>query len=160
MIDYVRAHFTRMVKFGVTGVVNTGVDFAVFWLVFDGLGLPVLWAHICGFCVAVVNSYLLNRYWAFGDRTPKHRNTFILFLAVTALGLGVSSLVLMGLVHYGASPYVAKIVATAASMMWNFCFYQGIVFQQSMNTAMPEDAPEHDPKSDLENGQDGTQTPQ
>lgn len=129
MEKFLRAHFKRFLKFGVIGGVNTGIDFGVFSLLYGVFDWPVVIAHICGFCVAVVNSYIMNRYWAFSDRAPRHKYTFILFVGVTVLGLGVSSLVLLGAMHYGVNAYIAKLLATAASMLWNFCFYQGIVFQ-------------------------------
>jgi putative flippase GtrA len=53
------------VKFGIVGVANTLLTFAVFTLLVKGFGVWYLAASAIGFLVGTVNSFLLNRRWTF-----------------------------------------------------------------------------------------------
>lgn len=95
----------QFLKFGVTGVINTVIDWGILYLlmtitnVTEGLVLIIL--NALSFSVATVNSFFLNRYWTF-KREPdpnkilkkkeKERTDFWQFLLVTLIGMGINSL--------------------------------------------------------------------
>lgn len=57
----------QFVKFGVVGVSNTLITFAVFTLLFKVFGLWYLASSGIGFAVGAVNGFLWNRAWTFKD---------------------------------------------------------------------------------------------
>ena len=62
---------TRFLKFAVVGTIGAIVDFSVFNLLSSFLGIHHVVASIISFLVAVVNNFVLNRYWTFPDSRSK-----------------------------------------------------------------------------------------
>ena len=86
--------FGQITKFAVVGIINTTIDFSIFLFLLYQLELSLLAANTIAYSVAVVNSFLLNRYWTF-SQTSKHgdpRRQFLLFLGFNIVGLGLSNL--------------------------------------------------------------------
>ena len=90
----------QFVKFAVVGTVGTVVNLAVLQatlLLWDLLvGEPTtsveIFASGLAFCVAVVNNYLLNRWWTF-RATGSFAVQFVKFVVVSIAGLGLNELV-------------------------------------------------------------------
>ena len=83
----------RLVRFGLVGVLNTGVYY-VGYLVLNATA-PYLVAHLVATAVAMVISYFLNCYITF--RQPPRLHTFLLFplsnvanVAITMAGLPIA----------------------------------------------------------------------
>src|SRR2546430_16910650 len=55
----------QFVKFGIVGVSNTLLTFAVYTVLLKAFGVWDLAASAIGFGVGTVNSFLLNRRWTF-----------------------------------------------------------------------------------------------
>ena len=55
----------QFVKFGIVGVSNTLLTFAVYTVLLKGFGVWYLAASAIGFVVGAVNGFLLNRRWTF-----------------------------------------------------------------------------------------------
>ena len=55
----------QFVKFGIVGVSNTLLTFAVYTVLLKAFGVWYLAASAIGFGVGTVNSFLLNRRWTF-----------------------------------------------------------------------------------------------
>lgn len=131
-------------KFLLVGGINTAIDLIVFnALIFttgitSGGGIFVL--NLMSFSVAVVNSYLMNKYWTFQDLKKEGEETkFVQFITVSFLGAGINS----GIVTlfttllspmFGLSPHlwanVGKLLATGVSLVWNFIGYKLFVFRR------------------------------
>jgi putative flippase GtrA len=92
----------QFVKFGIVGVSNTLIAFAVYTLLLKGFGVWYLAASAIGFVVGAINGFLLNRRWTFrghvGDALTPVRwfvvqgcglalNEGLLYLYVDELGL-------------------------------------------------------------------------
>jgi len=99
----------QFVKFGIVGVSNTLITFAVYTLLLKGFGVWYLAASAIGFVVGAVNGFLWNRRWTFrghvGDALTPVR-----WGIVQGCGLGLNLGLLYLLVH-GAS--VDKLLAQA-----------------------------------------------
>ncbi len=135
-------------KFVIVGGVNTGIDFAVLnALMFmtsitQGLGLFVL--NCISFSVAVVNSYYMNKRWTFKEAAAGLADKsagvqFSQFFVVSVIGITINGLILTGITTLIAPPMglseqlwanVAKLVATGASLVWNFVGYKLFVFKK------------------------------
>lgn len=79
----------RFLKFALVGVAGTIVDFGFFNL-FRILGIPVQIAGGLAFSIAVVNNFLLNRFWIYPEAREKtwHKQ-FISFVAINLVGLAI-----------------------------------------------------------------------
>ena len=120
----------RFLKFGIVGGVNTAIDFGVFSILLYMFSVPVLWAHVAGFLLAVLNSYVMNKYWTF-DGTDGHDSRlfeFTLFMLTVVVGLGLSTLVIWALIPY-IHPLLAKMATVIVSFGWNFTVSHYFVFR-------------------------------
>jgi len=125
-----------MSKFGVIGVVNLVLNYAVFnLLVLTVFADGQLKANVAATFAATTSSYFMNRHWTFRDR-PKsalHREYALFFLfniagllielgvlAMAKYGLGITTLVALN---------VAKGLATGLGMVFRFWTYRTVVFR-------------------------------
>jgi putative flippase GtrA len=109
----------QLARFNVVGVLNTAVDFMVFFLL-DSLGLPYLPAQTCSYACGIANSYLCNKFWTFGTSGPR-AGELVRFVTVNLAGLGLS-LMLVYLFHglLSLSLFPAKAAATFFTMVVTF----------------------------------------
>ena len=88
----------QFIKFGIVGISNTLLTFAVYTLLLKVFGVWYLAASAIGFGAGTVNSFLLNRRWTFrghvGDALTPLRWT-----VVQCGGLGVNEGLLYVFVH-------------------------------------------------------------
>jgi len=135
--------FRQFGKFAAVGFLSASIDFAILNIV-SGLtgvtaGSTVGLINIPGFLVAVINGYLWNKLWVFpSDDREKLFHDFPKFLAVTIIGLAINSGIIVALTTYLATPAglsatgwlnVAKVLASAVALIWNFVGYRFIVFR-------------------------------
>ncbi len=134
----------QFIRFGIVGGLNTAIDFGVLNLlsfitgITKGTGLVPL--NMISFTVAVINSYYLNKYWAFKDQSSgEGMKKFSLFLVISVIGAlintGTVTLVATSLEPWfglGPTPWlnVAKVLATGLSLIWNFIGYKLLVFKK------------------------------
>ncbi|MEP6845378.1 MAG: GtrA family protein [Panacibacter sp.] len=112
--------FYKLIRFGITGLIGMVVDFSTTWLVREKLKWNQYIANSCGFTLAVINNYLINRYWTFHSNQnwlPEFEK-FLLF-SLIGLALNNSSLYLF---HEKMKVrfYYAKAMAIACVFVWNF----------------------------------------
>ncbi len=133
---------SQILKFAVIGVINTGIDFAILNLLMyfteikSGNGLILL--NAISFTAAVINSYLLNKRWAFNDHAQGDAaKKFSVFLAVSLIGLAINTAVVRigsdyNFINIDQQLWnnVAKIAATGISLVWNFVGYKLFVFNK------------------------------
>jgi putative flippase GtrA len=102
----------QVVRFSIVGVVNTATYYATYLLLREPIGY--LAAHVIGFAVSTVGSFLLNTYVTYRTR-PTWRK-FVLF-PLTVAGnfvvttVGVALLVEVGGVDQRIAPLLAALVA-------------------------------------------------
>lgn len=103
--------FDEMVKFGVTGVINTLTHTLSFVLQVEVLDIAPLIASVPAFCLAVITSYTLNRNWVF--RNPgDHREQFTRFFVVCLFGLGINLLVMYICLEWFGLHYLISLAIT------------------------------------------------
>ena len=120
MLDILKSHYKSLGKFTIVGIVNTAIDFSVFYILHDIYDVYFVAAHVCAFFIAVVNSFIFNALWTFKNlkRDQLVRQVFV-FVVIGLIGLGLSTCSI-----YVASMYIgiypAKILATLVSFVWNY----------------------------------------
>mgnify|MGYP000859673245 CR=1 FL=1 len=118
--------------FSIVGIINTGVDFAVFTLLNGVVGINHLLSQVLSYSCGIVNSFFLNRRWTFRVERPKTVKEFAAFVLVNILSLGISLLVLYvtrDFLHWNI--YLSKGIATIFSMGVNFSGNKWLVFRHS-----------------------------
>lgn len=111
----------RFLKFGVVGLSGMAIDFGVTWLCKEKMKWNKFVANSLGFCCAVINNFLLNRYWTFGAAAQPMGEQFMKFVLVSLTGLGLNNLLLYLLLkHAKANFYVLKFVVIGLVFFWNY----------------------------------------
>lgn len=137
-------HLKQGVRFGLVGVVNTLVDFAVLNLMVMAFkanqGVALLLCNAAAFVCANINSFYLNKFWTFGAREKTTFAQYGTFLWVSLVGLGINTLSLWLVVEY-LTPHslagdltwinLAKLIACLASLTWNYMACRQFVFHES-----------------------------
>lgn len=136
--------FIQFAKFFLVGMLNTGIDFAVYnflmWYTQIFSGPEVSAFSVVSFIVAVTNSYFLNRYWTFQvNKTANDPKQFVKFVSVSLVGLVLNASIIYGVTTlidplFGLSAVLwanlAKAIATGVVLFWNFVGYKFLVFKK------------------------------
>ncbi len=132
MLDFFKSHYKKFSKFSIVGVLNTAIDFAAFYLLYEYCDFYYLAAHISAFFIAVINSFIFNAIWTFGALDTKQIiRQVMLFITVALFGLVISSFVIyFAQIYMGI--YFAKVLATIASLLWNYWGLHLVVFRKKV----------------------------
>lgn len=109
----------EFVKFALVGILNTGVDIAIFFLL-TWRGIPYVAAQVVSYSCGTANSYLLNKIWTFRSCGLSYAE-IVRFVIVNLASLGIS-VVSLALLHdtAGLGLAVSKGIATACALAVNF----------------------------------------
>lgn len=127
------------IRFLVVGGLNTAFDFILLFL-FVGLGIDKFIANYLSTGSAMVLSFFLNRSFTFKNTDARKKRQFALFLLVTITGMwAIQPLVIWVVTSFldnaalstEGSLFIAKVIATIASLMWNYLLYSKLVFKKS-----------------------------
>ncbi len=147
-------NITRLVAdkrllFVLVGICNTGIDFLLFNLGMVVFGLKPWEANLISTSVAMVFSFLANKHAVFSNSRKGGYGQFIGFVLVTLVGLwGLQTLIVVGassVLHTFARQMLglagpgvqllasngAKGFATIASAIWNYVWYDRVIFART-----------------------------
>ncbi|EDX72551.1 GtrA-like protein [Coleofasciculus chthonoplastes PCC 7420] len=117
----------RFIRFGVVGFSGVFVDMGIFYLLREQAGLGLTRSAILSAEVAILNNFLWNDLWTFGDISRHQRGwrqrleRFLKFNLVCLAGLILNVLLVNLLFNvFGINEYVSKLIAIAAVTVWNF----------------------------------------
>ncbi|MCK5384348.1 MAG: GtrA family protein [Alphaproteobacteria bacterium] len=130
MRDVLKSHYKSIGKFTLVGVSNTAIDFLVFILLYEVFGIYYLVAHVCGFMVALCNSFYFNATWTFKrlDKEQWHKQAAT-YALVNAMGMVLSTLTIF-VANFFVWVYAAKVLASLVSFVWNYCASSFFVFNK------------------------------
>lgn len=119
----------KLIKFGVVGGSGLVVDFGLTFFFKERVGINKYIANALGFTLAATTNFYFNKRWTFEDTSRDVLDQYSLFFAIALVGLGLNQLVLYALHHYVKTHfYVAKLIATALVVFWNFTMNYLITF--------------------------------
>lgn len=140
-----------VVRFAVVGAMNTALDFTILNILITLAHMPIVPANIVSTSLVMIFSFKANSKLVFTAKSSRRRHhQAVLFLLGTLFGLYVlQTFVIALLAHWWTTPVefvgrllsidaqnelfvanAAKLVATASSMIWNYCFYKFVVFKE------------------------------
>lgn len=123
--------YVSLIRFGIVGVINTGVDFGVFTLYSTVFAGDPLIGQVLGYSAGFANSFIMNKLWTFESNKSKisTRIQLLKFAAVNLISLCLSLAVLSLLNGYlGMNKYFAKVIATGVTQIVNYIGYKIWVF--------------------------------
>src|SRR5262249_37127960 len=101
IIGLLKQYADLFFKFGVVGAGGTLINLAIFWLLREALHVDLNLSSAAAFGVAVSSNYFLNQNWTFRKEATGgifHLTSYLRYVAVNLLGLGINLLVLNGVV--------------------------------------------------------------
>jgi putative flippase GtrA len=121
---------SQMLRFGLVGFINAGVDTAVFFTALATVTNSLVLANAMAWVVAVSCSYVLNARFTFGSHSERGwRFADYLTFALTQIG----GFLAHTLVLVAAAPYVplvvAKVFGIGVGFVVNFSLARTIVFR-------------------------------
>ncbi|TSC89157.1 MAG: hypothetical protein G01um10143_538 [Parcubacteria group bacterium Gr01-1014_3] len=136
------ANLWQFVKYAAAGSTNALLDigilnfFSAIFRVYSG-GLLVVF-NIIALLAALINSFLLNKFWAFKNTHAFHWKEFIYFLGINLVTVIINSSMVYFLTTIIGAPEtisppvwenIAKLIAAPVTIMINFFGYKFIVFK-------------------------------
>jgi putative flippase GtrA len=118
-----------MVRFGLVGFINAGVDAAVFFLALATVTDSLIVANTCAWAVAVTCSYVLNSRFTFAANSGRRlRLSDYLMFALTQVGGFVAhTAVLVATAPHLILP-LAKVLGIGVGFLVNFTLARTFVF--------------------------------
>lgn len=131
---------TKQLKFTIVGALNTAIDFSIF-IILTTLGFNSVFANIISTSCGMGCSFLLNRSFVFGSSNSKTHVEIVKFLGITLIGLWViQNIIIIGCNWLFGSLFaihhdiilnlISKLLATGASLVWNYYWYKNYVFKE------------------------------
>jgi putative flippase GtrA len=121
----------RFLKYMVGGGVYFWVGYLVFAACFSLLHWNWFWSKVLSDAVGWSLNYLVQRFWAFADRTSlsemQHAGRYVF---IEALGFVIDYLLIGGLYAVGITPYVGFFISSAFFTVWSYLWYKYWVFPE------------------------------
>ena len=137
MQELVKKHAEKL-RFAIVGAGNTAFDFAILFILV-ALGVDKIVANYFSTGAAFIVSFFVNKSFTFKSKGGNVKKQFALFILITIIGLwviqpliitGIATLLANSGLTAGIILFIAKIIATVASLIWNYLFYSRLVFKK------------------------------
>ncbi|OQB24763.1 MAG: GtrA-like protein [Firmicutes bacterium ADurb.Bin182] len=130
---FTKNNIIQFIKFNAVGILNTGLDMFVFWLLAVLLRMNEYVANVISYTCGVIFSYTVNSHWTFKQESKHTTKETLLFLLVNLVSLGVSQLVLYVTEEWFGihSELIRKFIAAPTSAVVNFWGNKIFVFRQA-----------------------------
>jgi putative flippase GtrA len=125
-----RAVALKAISFAFVGVINTAIDFSVFWTTAKYLLWPLVPANVLAWLVAVTFSYVMNSFITFGPESGRilRWRDYATFAASGVAGMVASTATLVVL-SYVIPVLAAKLLSILVSFVVNFSLSHFVVFR-------------------------------
>ena len=122
MKNSMRHLFEQLVKFGIVGVLATILEWIIFYICTNIIGIHYAISTAIGFSISTVFNYWASVKFVFDVNKEKDPKTnFILFIVFSIIGLGLNELILWICIEkFALYNMIGKIIATAIVMVFNF----------------------------------------
>jgi putative flippase GtrA len=125
-----RAIALKAISFAFVGVINTLIDFSVFWTTATYLQWPLVPANVLAWLVAVSFSYMMNSFVTFAPESGRilRWRDYLTFAASGVAGMVASTATLFAL-SYVLPVLLAKLLSILVSFVVNFSLSHFVVFR-------------------------------
>jgi putative flippase GtrA len=128
----------KAINFALVGVVNTGIDLAVFLLAYNVLALALVPANVLAWIVAVSASYVMNSFITFAAESGRKLRwrDYGAFVTSGIAGVVANTTTLV-VASYWIPVLGAKLLAIGVSFLVNFSLSHFVVFRKKRQPADP-----------------------
>lgn len=143
MQEIAKKHADKL-RFTIVGSINTVIDFSILFTLTTLFNVPKELANFISTFVAFLFSFFANKKYTFKSTSKNLKRQFLLFTAVTLFGLWVIQTIIIAAitpaftnlsVNKPAALLISKLIATIASLIWNYTLYSRVVFKKSKNSS-------------------------
>lgn len=119
----------KLIKFMLVGIGGTSFDFGITYLLKEKVKINKYIANSMGYLAAATSNYIFTRIWAFANTNPNILSQYLIFVAISLIGLGLMSLFIW-IFHekFKMNFYVAKVMSLLIVMVWTFSAHYTITF--------------------------------
>ncbi len=120
------------IRYLIAGGTSTAIDLGILFALTEYVGWHYLVSATAAFCVAVVVSFVLQKFYTFGDRSASGKavatqSAFYLGLQIT--NIGINAAFMYALVEWaGLWYFFAQIIAAATIAVGSFFVYRFVIF--------------------------------
>lgn len=118
------------IKFSCVGVLNTLIDYGVFFVMCDIFGINIYISNVCGYVLSATNSYFMNSMFVYKDKKFGFKK-YVAFLAGNVSVLLLSTIFIAVLSKNIEVKTIAKLISAPFTILLNFCFQRFILFKKS-----------------------------
>jgi putative flippase GtrA len=90
--------YSFLIRYGISGATGGFLQTFLLWVWVSLLGLEeyYLWGLVVGFCITIMVTFSMQKYWTFGDKEHHHRTRrqFVLYAATAVASLALNTLLL------------------------------------------------------------------
>lgn len=124
-ILHLRKHqkiLTQLAKFVIAGVINTAIDWALFFSLYNIVGVNPVVSQAVSFTAATAVSFFINTMWVFNTTKAKTRQRLIIeFFVLNLIALGITTVLIylfIDIMHM--NELLAKVLTTGITMVYNY----------------------------------------
>jgi putative flippase GtrA len=131
MLKKLYCRFRHLILYGIIGSFSSSIDFAIFTLLVQIVGLHYLVANCISILAGITTSFFLNRNYNFKVK-DNVRGRFAIFLTVGLCGLMLSNIVLYVCVSIlDMNKLVSKLLSIVLVVFFQFLINKYITFKPS-----------------------------
>lgn len=129
-MKFINDDIIRFVKFGMVGVLNTLVNWSIFFIL-ETYGVYYILANIIAYSLSTIHSYLWNTLWVFKYKEKASTDTTIKFVILNVVGLGLNTGILYVLVDLcNLNKFIGLVITTGIVMIINYVVNKLWVFSK------------------------------
>ena len=143
MQEIAKKHADKL-RFTIVGSINTVIDFSILFTLATLFNVPKELANFVSTFVAFLFSFFANKKYTFKSTSKNLKKQFLLFTIVTLFGLWVIQTIIIAAitpvftnlgVNKATALLISKLIATIASLIWNYTLYSKLIFKKSKNSS-------------------------
>ncbi len=143
MQEVVKKHADKL-RFTIVGSINTVIDFSILFTLTTLFNVPKELANFISTSVSFLFSFFANKKYTFKSTSKNLKKQFLLFTVVTLFGLWVIQTIIITAItpvftnlgiNKPAALLISKLIATVASLIWNYTLYSRVVFKKPKNSS-------------------------
>lgn len=123
----------ELARYFIVGASNILIDFVIYVAFTRGWDFwreHYLWANCISFLAVVTWSFFWNKFWTFKERSDTYHMQYVKFILVTVVGLAIyQSTLAIGVEYFRQLDLIAKLIATPAMALWNYCMHKFWTFR-------------------------------
>lgn len=120
----------QMVRYALSGGAYFWSGYALFAILYSGLGVDVGWSKILSNGFGLTVNFLLQRWWVFRSKqaTKTLPETSARYVLLMAINFVIDYGIVIGLAGVGLTPYIGQFVSAGFFTVWNYLWYKLWVF--------------------------------